>query len=307
MGLLDGKVAIVTGAGHGIGRGHALELARQGAKVVVNDLGGSVRGEGAGRAADETVGLIEAAGGTAVSNYGDVSNYEQAGELVQQAIDAFGSLDILINNAGIVRDAAVWNMPESDFDAVMAVHVKGTWNTSSHASKYWRAKSKQGPVRGRIINTTSGAGLGGNFGQSGYATAKAAIVGLTLTLSIELYKMGVTVNAIGPAGLTRITASIPGAGDAFEPNDLEPDQFHPMDPAGSSPLAAWLASDDAQYVTGQVIRCLDDRIIWMQGWTERKVIHSGDKRWKAEELGGIMAQQVFEVRPSSLNFKSSRD
>jgi NAD(P)-dependent dehydrogenase (short-subunit alcohol dehydrogenase family) len=307
MGLLDGKVAIVTGAGHGIGRGHALELARQGAKVVVNDLGGSVRGEGAGKAADETVALIEQAGGTAVPNYADVSNYEQAGQLVQQAIDTYGTLDILINNAGIVRDAAVWNMPEADFDAVMAVHVKGTWNTSSHASKYWRAQSKQGQVRGRIINTTSGAGLGGNFGQSGYATAKAAIVGLTLTLAIELYKMGVTVNAIGPAGLTRITASIPGAGDAFEPNDLGDDEFHAMDPAGSSPLAAWLASDDAQYVTGQVIRCLDDRIIWMQGWTERKVIHSGNKRWKTEELPGIMAQKIFEVRPSSLDFKSSRD
>jgi NAD(P)-dependent dehydrogenase (short-subunit alcohol dehydrogenase family) len=307
MGLLDGKVAIVTGAGHGIGRGHAMELARQGAKVVVNDLGGSVRGEGAGRAADETVALIEKQGGTAAANFGDVSNYEQAGELVKQAIDTYGRLDILINNAGIVRDAAVWNMPEADFDAVMAVHVKGTWNTSTHAAKYWRAQSKQapGPLKGRIINTTSGAGLGGNFGQSGYATAKAAIVGLTLTLSIELYKMGVTVNAIGPAGLTRITASIPGAGDAFEPNDLGPDEYHPMDPAGSSPLAAWLASDDAQYVTGQVIRCLDDRIIWMQGWTERKVIHSGDKRWKAEELPAIMSQQVFETRPSGLNFKAS--
>src|ERR1700712_2330110 len=177
MGLLDGKVAIVTGAGHGIGRGHALELARQGAKVVVNDLGGSVRGEGAGRAADETVALIEKAGGTAVSNYGDVSNYEQAGQLIQQAVDAFGKLDIVINNAGIVRDAAGWNMPEADFDAVMGVHVKGTWNTSTHAAKYWRSVAKTGGAKGgRIINTTSGAGLGGNFGQTGYATAKAAIV-----------------------------------------------------------------------------------------------------------------------------------
>ncbi len=306
MGLLDGKVAIVTGAGHGIGRGHALELARQGAKVVVNDLGGSVRGEGAGRAADDTVALIEKEGGTAVSNFADVSNYAQAGELIQQAIDTFGTLDIVINNAGIVRDAAIWNMPEADFDAVMGVHVKGTWNTSSHASKYWREQSKAGKkLAGRIINTTSGAGLGGNFGQSGYATAKAAIVGLTLTLSIELYKMGVTVNAIGPAGLTRITASIPGAGEAFEPNDLAPDQYHRMDPAGSSPLAAWLASDDAQYVTGQVIRCLDDRIIWMKGWTERKTIHSGEKRWVAAELPAIMSQKIFEVRPGGLDFQAS--
>jgi NAD(P)-dependent dehydrogenase (short-subunit alcohol dehydrogenase family) len=308
MGLLDGKVAIVTGAGHGIGRGHAMELARQGAKVVVNDLGGSVRGEGSGRAADETVSLVEKAGGEGVANFGDVSSYEQAGELVKQAIDAFGRLDIVINNAGIVRDAAIWNMPEGDFDAVMGVHVKGTWNVSHHAAKHWREQSKANggkPLGARIINTTSGAGLGGNFGQSGYATAKAAIVGLTLTLSIELYKMGVTVNAIGPAGLTRITASIPGAGDSFEPDDLGPDDYHPMDPAGSSPLAAWLASDDAQYVTGQVIRCLDDRIIWMQGWTERKTIRSGEKRWKAADLAGIMAQDIFETRPSGLRFKST--
>ncbi len=306
MGLLDGKVAIVTGAGHGIGRGHALELARQGAKVVVNDLGGSVRGEGAGRAADDTVVLIEKAGGTAVSNFADVSDHQQAGELVQQAVDAFGQLDIVINNAGIVRDAAIWNMPEGDFDAVMGVHVKGTWNVSHHAAKYWRAQAKAGKTfTGRIINTTSGAGLGGNFGQSSYATAKAAIVGLTLTLALELYKMGVTVNAIGPAGLTRITASIPGAGDAFEPDALGGDEYHPMDPAGSSPLAAWLASDDAQYVTGQVIRCLDDRIIWMKGWTERKTVHSGEKRWVAEELPSIMAQEIFETRHPGLRFSAS--
>lgn len=306
MGLLDGKVAIVTGAGHGIGRGHALELARQGAKVVVNDLGGSVRGEGAGRAADDTVALIEKAGGVAVSNFADVSNHQQAGELVQQAVDAFGQLDIVINNAGIVRDAAIWNMPEGDFDAVMGVHVKGTWNVSHHAAKYWRAQAKAGKTfTGRIINTTSGAGLGGNFGQSSYATAKAAIVGLTLTLALELYKMGVTVNAIGPAGLTRITASIPGAGDAFEPDALGGDEYHPMDPAGSSPLAAWLASDDAQYVTGQVIRCLDDRIIWMKGWTERKTVHSGEKRWVAEELPSIMAQEIFETRHPGLRFSAS--
>ncbi|HEX4432942.1 MAG TPA: SDR family NAD(P)-dependent oxidoreductase [Frankiaceae bacterium] len=306
MGLLDGKVAIVTGAGHGIGRGHALELARQGAKVVVNDLGGSVRGEGTGRAADDTVALIEKAGGAAVSNYADVSNHQQAGELVQQAVDAFGQLDIVINNAGIVRDAAIWNMPEGDFDAVMGVHVKGTWNVSHHAAKYWRAQAKAGKTfTGRIINTTSGAGLGGNFGQTSYATAKAAIVGLTLTLALELYKMGVTVNAIGPAGLTRITASIPGAGDAFEPDALGGDEYHAMDPAGSSPLAAWLASDDAQYVTGQVIRCLDDRIIWMKGWTERKTVHSGEKRWVAEELPSIMAQEIFETRHPGLRFSAS--
>nr|MDT0664904.1 SDR family NAD(P)-dependent oxidoreductase [Micromonospora sp. DSM 115978] len=167
MGLLDGKVAIVTGAGHGIGRGHALELAKHGAKVVVNDLGGSLRGEGAGRDADQTVSLVEKRGGIAVPNYADVSDHDACGELIQQAVDTFGRLDILVNNAGIVRDAVIWNMPRSDFDAVIEVHLKGTWSTCHHASKYWRAAAKAGePVAGRIVNTTSGAGLGGNFGQS---------------------------------------------------------------------------------------------------------------------------------------------
>jgi NAD(P)-dependent dehydrogenase (short-subunit alcohol dehydrogenase family) len=206
MGLLDGKVAIVTGAGHGIGRGHAMELARQGAKVVVNDVGGSVSGEGSGRDADLTVKIIEERGGEAVANYADVADYDAAGAMVQQAVDTWGQLDILVNNAGIVRDGAIWNMSESDFDAVMRVHVKGTWVPSHHAAKHWRARSKGGEgLTGRIINTTSGAGLVGNFGQTNYATAKAAIAGLTLTLSLELANLGVTVNCIGPAGATRIT------------------------------------------------------------------------------------------------------
>ncbi|WP_007508336.1 SDR family NAD(P)-dependent oxidoreductase [Pseudofrankia saprophytica] len=307
MGLLDGKVAIVTGAGHGIGRGHALELAKQGAKVVVNDLGGSVRGEGAGRAADETVALIEKRGGTAVTDYSDVGDAEQCGELVQRAVSTFGKLDILVNNAGIVRDAVIWNMPPEDFDAVIRVHLRGTWATSHHAVKYWRAvaKSSGGKVAGRIINTTSGAGLGGNFGQSGYAAAKAAIVGLTLTLALELQRTGVTVNAVGPAGLTRITATIPGMGEAFEPDEVPDGEFHPMDPSNSSPLVAWLASDEADHVTGQVIRVIDDRIIWMRGWTERATVASGGKRWDATKLGEILAQDVFETRGAGLRFAQS--
>ncbi|CAO5239361.1 SDR family NAD(P)-dependent oxidoreductase [Frankia sp. AgKG'84/4] len=303
MGLLDGKVAIVTGAGHGIGRGHALELAKQGAKVVVNDLGGSVRGEGQGRAADETVALIEKRGGTAVSNYSDVGDYDQAGELVNRAIEAFGKLDILVNNAGIVRDAVIWNMPVDDFDAVIRVHVRGTWSTSSHAARYWRAAAKSGEtVRGRIINTTSGAGLGGNFGQSSYATAKAAIVGLTQTLALELLRTGVTVNAVGPSGLTRITASIPGMPESFEPDEVADDEWHAMDPSNSSPLVAWLASDEADHVTGHVIRSIEDRIIWMQGWKERKTITAGGKRWDPTKLGDVINQDLFETRAPGMRF-----
>ena len=307
MGLLDGKVAIVTGAGHGIGRGHALELAKHGAKVVVNDLGGSVRGEGAGRAADETVALIEKRGGTAVSDYSDVGDFEQTGELIQRAVSAFGKLDILVNNAGIVRDAVIWNMPPEDFDAVIRVHLRGTWSTSHHAAKYWRAAAKTsgGKVSGRIINTTSGAGLGGNFGQSGYASAKAAIVGLTQTLALELLRTGVTVNAVGPAGLTRITATIPGMGEAFEPDEVAEGEFHPMDPSNSSPLVAWLASDEADHVTGQIIRVIDERIIWMRGWTERATVSSGGKRWDATKLGDLLAQELFETRGPGLRFAQS--
>ena len=303
MGMLDGKIAIVTGSGHGIGRGHAMELAKHGAKVVVNDLGGSVTGEGAGRAADETVALIEARGGVAVPNYGNVTDHEACGDMVKQAIDTFGGLDIVVNNAGIVRDAAIWNMPVADFDAVMNVHVRGTWSMSHFAAVYFRAQAKAGEkVAGRIINTTSGAGLGGNFGQTNYATAKAAIAGLTLTLAQELAASGVTVNCIGPAGLTRITATMPGAGEAFEPDAIADDDFHPMDPGNSSPLVAWLASDQAGYVNGQIIRALYDQIIWMQGWRERVTIKSGDKKWDATKLGARMASEVFNVAPTGINF-----
>jgi NAD(P)-dependent dehydrogenase (short-subunit alcohol dehydrogenase family) len=303
MGLLDGKVAIVTGAGHGIGRGHALELAKQGARVVVNDLGGSVRGEGSDRAADQTIALIEKRGGAAVANYGDVGDFAAAGQLIEQAVDTYGGLDILVNNAGIVRDAVIWNMPEADFDAVLRVHVKGTWSTCHHAARYWRSRDKAGQgVGGRIINTTSGAGLGGNFGQSSYATAKAAIVGLTQTLALELYKLRVTVNAVGPAGLTRLTATMPGMPASFEPDDVADDDWHPMDPANSSPLVAWLASDEADHVTGQVIRAIEDRIIWMQGWKERKVIASGGKKWDATKLGALVNADLFETRAPGMRF-----
>src|SRR5205807_358015 len=178
--LLEGKIALVTGAGHGIGRGHALELAKHGASVVVNNLGTSVRGEGSGRDAEQVVAVIEKRGGVAVPDFGDVGEEEEAEAMVQRAIDEFGRLDILINNAGIVRDRALWNMGTDDFDLVMRVHVRGTWLTSRTAARHWRdrAKAEGGPVFGRIINTTSGAGLVGNFGQSNYATAKAAIVGM---------------------------------------------------------------------------------------------------------------------------------
>lgn len=303
MGMLDGKVCIVTGAGHGIGRGHALELAKHGASVIVNDLGGSVTGEGAGKDADLTVGLIEQRGGVAVANYADVSDEEQTEGLIQQAVDVFGKLDVLVNNAGIVRDGTIWNMAPKDFDAVIKVHVKGTWLPSHFAAKHWRSRSQQGEVfTGRIINTVSGAGLVGNFGQTNYAPAKAAIASMTQTLSLELYKLGITVNAIGPAGATRITGTMSNAPAVVEPDEIPDDEWNPMDPSVSSPLVAWLASDESQMVTGQVIRAVAEKIILMTGWTDGNTITNGGKRWDATKLGQQLATDVFKTRTPGLRY-----
>jgi NAD(P)-dependent dehydrogenase (short-subunit alcohol dehydrogenase family) len=301
--MLDGKVCIVTGAGHGIGRAHALELAKHGAKVVVNDLGVSVHGEGSGKDADLTVGLITERGGEAVADYGDVADMAAAEAMVARAVDTWGKLDVLVNNAGIVRDGAIWNMSEDDFDKVMRVHLKGTWAPSKFAAIHWRGRAAAGErFTGRVINTTSGAGLVGNFGQTNYATAKAGIAGFTQTLSLELAKLGVTVNCIGPAGATRITGTMPGAPAVIEPDDLADDEWNRMDPAISSPLVAWLASDESQLVTGQVIRAVAEEIVWMQGWSNGAAIHNGGKRWDATTLGQRLATDVFKTRAPGLRY-----
>jgi NAD(P)-dependent dehydrogenase (short-subunit alcohol dehydrogenase family) len=304
MGMLDGKVAIVTGAGHGIGRAHAMELAKQGARVVVNDLGGSVTGEGTSKDADLTVEIIEKRGGEAVASYEDVADHEGAGRMVAQAVDTWGRLDILVTNAGIVRDSAIWNMTESDFDAVLNVHLKGMWSPCHHAAVHWRKVNKETgqPVGGRIITTTSGAGLVGNFGQTNYATAKAGVAGFTQTLSLELWKLGVTVNAIGPAAATRITATMPGAPAVIEPDEIPEDEWNRMDPAVSSPVVAWLASDEAAHVTGQVIRAVAEDIIWMKGWSDGPKLSNGGKRWDASKLGTQLATDVFGTRAPGLRY-----
>jgi NAD(P)-dependent dehydrogenase (short-subunit alcohol dehydrogenase family) len=290
---LKDKVAIVTGAGQGIGRGIALVYAREGAKVVIGEL----REHRAARTADE----IRAEGGTALGLAVDVSRREQIDALVARTAREFGRIDVVVNNAGIVRDKVIWNMTAADFDLVMRVHVRGTWLTTREAARRWRARAAAGErFTGRIINTTSGAGLSGNFGQSNYATAKAAIVGLTLTTSLELYKMGITVNAVGPGGMTRLTATSAPGMESFEPDELGADEYHPMDPAGSSPLVAWLASDEAQHVTGQVIRAIHDKIYLMGGWTEDATISADEKRWDATTLGTRMATDIFRTRAPGL-------
>ncbi|MGP0030096.1 MAG: SDR family NAD(P)-dependent oxidoreductase [Acidimicrobiales bacterium] len=299
--MLEGKVAVVTGAGHGIGRGHALELARHGARVVVNDLGSSVTGEGSSRDADLTVHLIADRGGVAVADYGDVADEADAEAMIERALGEWGRFDILVNNAGIVRDAVIWNLSADAWDAVMRVHVRGPWLTSRVAARHWRSLDKAGEdSRGRIINTTSGAGLVGNFGQTNYATAKAAVVGLSQTLALELHRFGVTVNVIGPAGATRITGTMPNAPTVVEPDEIPEDTFHPLDPAGSSPVVAWLASDQAQYVTGQVIRVIGDKIHLMGGWHEAATASNDGTRWDATKVGDVFATRIFRTQGRGL-------
>jgi NAD(P)-dependent dehydrogenase (short-subunit alcohol dehydrogenase family) len=228
MGLLDGRSAVVTGAGRGIGRDIALCLAAEGARVVVNDVGVSLGGEGTGEdPAAQVCKEIEAAGGNAVPNHDSVSDFDGAGRIISTAVDAFGGIDILVNNAGIVRDRTIVKMDESDYDAVIAVHQKGTFNTVRHAAPLMKDAGY-----GRIVNITSSAGLRGNFGQTNYGAAKAAIMGMTFVWALELGKYGVTVNAVAPAGFTRMTEGLYAG--AEPPAD--------QDPALNAPLIAFLAS-----------------------------------------------------------------
>src|SRR5436309_6848494 len=245
---LSGKVAIVTGAGRGIGRSHALALAAAGARVVVNDLGAGVAGEGSDAGpAEQVVEEIRAAGGEASTNGENVADFAGAGRLVRQAIDEFGRLDILVNNAGILRDRMLVNMTEDEWDSVIAVHLKGHFAPTRHAAAYWREQSKAGEeVRGRVINTSSPSGVFGNVGQSNYGAAKAGIAGFTLIAAQELGRYGVTVNCLAPNARTRMTES------AFGALPTVADAFDPLDPANNSPIVVALSADEAQEITGQV-------------------------------------------------------
>jgi len=271
--LLEGRVAIVTGAGRGIGRAHALELARHGAKVVVNDYGVTLAGETAGDSpAHEVVNEIEALGGEAVVNGADVADFAASEAMVRQAIDTFGGLDILVNNAGFVRDRMLVNTSEEEWDAVIRVHLKGHFAPLRHAGAYWRAEAKEGRQRAaRVINTSSGAGLQGSIGQATYSAAKAGIAGLTLVAAAEMGRYGVTVNAIAPVAKTRMTEG------AFDTSAMAV-------PEDNSPLVAWLASEEAGDVTGRVIE-IDGSVITMEnGWTHGPSADAGH-RWNATDVG----------------------
>src|SRR5258708_2322580 len=252
MGALDGRVAIITGAGRGLGREHALLFASEGAKVVVNDLGGDMHGDGGDpSSAMQTVEDIKAMGGEAVVNGDNVADWDGAQRLVRQAVDAFGDLHILVNNAGILRDRVIVNMTEAEWDAVIAVHLKGHFVPTRHAAAYWREQAKAGnTVQASVINTSSTSGLLSNPGQSNYASAKSGIATFTEITAKELSRYGVRVNAIAPAARTRLTESTPGLGDIVAvPTD--PGAFDIWDPANISPLVAWLATADCP-ATGKV-------------------------------------------------------
>jgi NAD(P)-dependent dehydrogenase (short-subunit alcohol dehydrogenase family) len=250
MGICDSRVVIVTGSGRGLGRAHALEFARQGAKVVVNDLGVAQDGSDPDATpAQQVVDEIIALGGEAVASQHDVSDWDAAGEMVQLAIDTFGGLDVVMNNAGIVRDRMFVNSEQSEWEAVLKVHVLGHAAPARHAASYWRAKSKAGePVDARIINTSSGAGLMGSIAQAAYSAAKGAITSMTLVQAAELGRIGVTANALAPAARTRMTE------EAFADMMAEVDEgaFDAMDPANVSPLVVWLGSPESAGVTGRV-------------------------------------------------------
>src|SRR6267378_4837486 len=247
MPKLDGKVAVVTGAGRGIGREHAIALAQAGAKIVVNDLGASLAGEGTDTGpAHEVVREIETRGGEAVADGENVADFAGAKRLIDRAISTFGRLDVLVNNAGILRDRMLVNMDEHEWDAVIEVHLKGHFAPTRHAAAYWRERSKAGDnVTGRVINTSSPSGVFGNIGQSNYGAAKAGIAGLTLIAAQELHRYGVTVNCLAPNARTRMTE------DTFDMGAPQ-EGFDPLDPSNMSPLVVALCAEEAQHITGQV-------------------------------------------------------
>jgi len=299
MALLDGRVVIVTGAGGGIGREHALAFAAEGARVVVNDIGVGLDGSpaGGGSAAQNVVDEIVAAGGEAVANGSNVANWGQAEALIQQAVDTYGTLDVLVNNAGIVRDRMFANATEEEFDAVTAVHLKGHFATMKHAAAYWRGKVKAGEASpdsldARIINTSSGAGLQGSVGQANYSASKAGIAALTLVAAAEMGRYGVSVNAIAPSARTRMTETVFADMMATQGQD-----FDAMAAENISPLVVWLGSVESRDVTGKMFELEGGKIRIAEGWAHGPQIDKGAK-WDPAELGPVVSDLLAKSRPA---------
>ncbi|SDH53748.1 NAD(P)-dependent dehydrogenase, short-chain alcohol dehydrogenase family [Actinokineospora alba] len=293
MGLCQDRVVVVTGAGRGIGRAHALAFAAEGAKVVVNDLGAALDGSSASAGpAAEVVAEIEALGGQAVADTSDVADWAGAGDLINTALDAFGRLDVLVNNAGFLRDRMLVNLSEAEWDAVIRVHLKGHFAPMRHAAEYWRGQSKAGlTVDARIINTSSGAGLLGSVGQGNYSAAKAGIAGLTLVAAAEFGRYGVTVNAIAPAARTRMTEV------AFADSMAAPDSgFDAMAPENVSPLVVWLGSAESAGVTGRVFEVEGGKVSLADGWRHGPSVDKG-ARWVPAELAPVIADLLDKAAP----------
>jgi NAD(P)-dependent dehydrogenase (short-subunit alcohol dehydrogenase family) len=293
VGICEGRVAVVTGAGRGLGRAHALELARQGAYVVVNDLGAERDGVGgSAEPAEQVVAEIERGGGKAVASTEDVADWDGAARLITAAVEAFGRLDVLVNNAGFLRDRMLVSMTEDDWDAVVRVHLKGHFCPTRHAAAYWREQHKQGEqVDGRVLNTSSGAGLAGSVGQSNYSAAKAGIAAFTQVTAVELARYGVTVNAIAPAARTRMT-------EVTMPDMMRaPDEgFDAMAPENVSPLVAWLASAGSADVTGRVFEVSGGSVGVGIGWRRGPCADKG-ARWNPAELGPVVHRLLGEALP----------
>jgi NAD(P)-dependent dehydrogenase (short-subunit alcohol dehydrogenase family) len=289
MGICDGRVVIVTGSGRGIGREHALAYAREGAKVVVNDLGGDMHGDGGSSSpAMEVVEEIKAMGGEAVADGENVADFAGAGRLVQRAIDTFGHLDTLVNNAGILRDRMLANMEESEWDAVIAVHLKGAFSPTRHAAAYWRDQAKAGtPLKARVVNTSSPSGIFGNAGQTNYGAAKAGIAAFTIIAARELKRYGVTVNAVAPVALTRMTAGL---------RERTEEQKAAMHPGRVSPVVVWMASVESADFTGRIVEAGGGLLSVAEGW------HRGPTAEPTEDptkLGPIMTELQARARKNA--------
>ena len=291
--ICEGRIVIVTGAGGGIGREHALEFARQGAKVIVNDLGASREGEGQSRdPAHQVVDEIKALGGEAIANGADVADWDQTRELVQTAIDTFGGLDVVVNNAGFLRDRMFVSCSEEEWDAVIRVHLKGHFCVARHAGEYWRNQSKAGQtVDARIINTSSGAGLQGSVGQSTYSAAKGGIASLTLVQAAEMGRYGVTANAIAPAARTRMTEAV--FADMAAPAD---GSFDENAAENISPLVVWLGSKESRDISGRVFEVKGGIIGTSDGWRDGPIVDKG-ARWSPDEVGAAV-HEVIQKSPA---------
>ena len=288
--LCEGRVAIVTGAARGVGREHALGLARHGARVVVNDLGGAVDGTGTDKSpAQQVVEEIKAMGGEAVVNGDDVSSWNGAKNMIDQAVETFGTLDVVVNNAGILRDRMLVNMTEDEWDSVIQVHLKGTFAPSRHAAAYWRQTSKDTgeKVNARIINTSSTSGLYGNVGQTNYGAAKAGIAAFTIIAARELGRIGVTVNSISPTAYTRMTDTL----REYTEEDIER-----RDPRWVSPTIVYLSSAEANDITGRVIQAGNGRVAVCEGWRRGAEI---DQIEDAEAIGPLIREMISNVRKNS--------